>query len=168
MANFNQEYQLPPVNRSTQERINEIKFYYMFKNLYDLLEESGKYEDAINIVQSYARIVDADAMIMTLVFGEMRKHYAKPTKKDTVLALRFLGLSYVDIQKYFGIHALTVSKYVKQFIEDEQPSLRPLLSPNWQEDLDKALGLLEGHFMPFGRICGVFYDAELVRKRNSK
>lgn len=143
-----------------QKRLTEIKFFLTFKPVYELIDNFDHHKGQYlgnHLMENIANICGVNMSTMKIAFNYINSRSARPTKREIILALRFMGLSYKEIQKNFGISHITVLKYTRQYFEDVNQTLTPVLNNEIHKDLEEILITIQMFFLPIGRICDILY-----------
>lgn len=149
---------LNPPSTTTTRRLIEIHFYLVFMELMNSAD-FGKATILFDAICDYASL---DKTKMRIGVNMLRKPMYKPTRKEIYLACRMLGMSYRDITSNFGGDLRTVTKYIKEYIEQDQPDLRPTLISEMHDYLVQFLNIFKNVFMtPYSNLV-LFKDVEWV------
>jgi hypothetical protein len=160
---FERQYEQLNLNPATQMRMIEIEFYLFF---YPIFKHMGKdsYLLGKEYVNLMCRMMDRDPFAINLAYETLRKPHARPTKREIAIFGRYYEISYNDMVEYFPISKGTIMKHVREYIDSDQPTLMPYLSPAITEDLKESMKDIKIHFTPIAGIASVLLKSERRRK----
>jgi hypothetical protein len=141
----------------TKRRLLEVKFYMVYKTLLGI----GDIFKLTAFLEALAIFYEVDKTKLTITANMLRKMGAKPTKFETVIACRLLGMSYVNIKKAVGVDMRTITTYIKRYIEEDEPELRPVLQPVLHEFITGFFVALEKGFLEPFRKAELFNDLKI-------
>lgn len=159
MGKFQTKHDDLKLNDATKLRMTEVEFYLFFKRIFDYAMK----DDAIagrEYMQLVARISGLSPLMVSNAFDEIRKPMAKPTKQEISIYARYKGFPYSEISANLGVAPATVSKYIKRYVDSDQPTLFAKLGVSMIQDFEEIMEQIKIHFAPIADLMSMLKNAE--------
>jgi len=133
------KYELSPPTLRTQLRMVEIKFFLMNKSILeisDFIQMNG-------FIEAIAKLFNLSVTELNIATNMLRRASGRPDRREMIIALRLMGMSYAKIRGLIGCDMRTITKYIKQYLEDEEPELLPRLQNKVHPSLIKYMTIFE-------------------------
>ena len=143
------KYELSEPTLKTKRRMLETKFYIVYR---DLIEEFDpiRMKEVTEVIASF---YDTNVSELSIATGMLKRIGIKPTKKEQILCLRLMGMSYDKIRFLIGVDKRTITKYIKEYIDNEEPEMLPRLNPKLYPFIMQFLDTMESFFAnPYERL----------------
>ncbi|HLO11044.1 MAG TPA: hypothetical protein VK190_02185 [Pseudoneobacillus sp.] len=161
---FQPKFESINLDANSKMRMVEIEFYLIFKPIY-ASTVNGNAALGLTYMETLSKLMGRDPLALTTAYNIINKKYVKPSKRELAVFGRYKGLSYDDIVEHIGIAKNTIRRHVKDYIDDEQPTLPSRLSPAITEDLVDILKDIKIYFAPMGNMARILRKAERKSKK---
>jgi hypothetical protein len=160
------ELTLGEIDNKTKRRLLEVKFYVMYKEVFDYVAKENAHHGA-EFLEALAVVAGVSPIVMRRAYNYMRNDYYKPTKREISLMGVYEGLSYREISLIFGNAGQTIATHIRQFIEAGRSPLPPkFVTPEEVADIEKALSVITIFLGPIGERHYLLNKARKKKERN--
>ena len=130
----------PTLTKQQQERVEEIKFYLFISKLTKKCNQNLVQYNNNDVIQMLAELTKTDTIDLQNAIILLDKVQNKPTKEETAIAVKYLGLPYRFINKYImPIRSLytALEEYDSKSNAEKINSLVPRLDAEIREQIEK-------------------------------
>lgn len=131
------KYQLFEPQKITLKRVREVQFYLFLQAFLFKYNHDNQY--IIGLIEELALLYDCKPHIITTMISHFKSPAYAPDREEIVVSAFLLGIPVRGVTKITSIGTDTYYRYLKNYINKGQPPLQPLLSEEYEVELEKFL-----------------------------